>query len=957
MGSGCSFHRVTPMAILLPPQPTFASPMYLATVPRNAIVVPIDLARDGRGGLAILDPDSGAVEFRRTSAMGKLRFGQRLSDNFAKDVVAGCALEGDVLLIVTKSGELRLDQGLNWKDKVRTNDSIVGLNGEMMRRVGTPIQIVSGVFRRGHGREALVIGKTGAAVLVERQQPRDLRWILSPAFISPKLEDYTWGSAGKWGDADGISWRDRFGNFCTIGVTEAAGGGLLFTKRQRSGQVREAGFLPVRGCFVKQGESDQSYAVDPLLWGRKVPAPEAAKLSDPDFRAHVCDMNGDKLDDLVLVRRARYGEAAKDVYVQFTGGERGSTSDDGLLDSWKSGAVLPGGLNLQSLGCSQGQVDIIAEVQRMEDVPEDKVRSEMDRVVKYFASLPIKNRDGSTGIHLHPIIREPIPLADAGKPWWELGDKYHPSSHRGITHWMMVSKGGGGQSGEMTDRGGCGINSMFAVFTHEFGHQLGLDHTGRWAPAWCPIYPSMMNYAYSYQLNGKYGDIGYSDGRLAGVTLDERRLDEYLPLPPDKVAFIAGPPYHFRLKPAPDGKGTLVDWNWNGVFGEKNISADINYGYSTTGGLRHTIGKSYTAPAAITLGKRLLIFSGDLLDGAAVPAADASATHPGLSKEQPGRLRARVWKGSDAATDGDKWSEPFEIEQQSVVGDPSVTRLDNAIWVSYPTPDGVHIRKAFFTATGYMALGPANVAIDSAGCEATLCAVGKELVLLLWRGADKDVSARIGRVSGGSVEFEAEVDLGFRSSAPVGAAAGETTRQGAALWIGLSTDQDEKRPLRWQVRQLRLLKGVLSAVSEEWVGGLKGGERGPNRIALLWEKNSSFPTGQLYLFGCGMNSKEAPWSCHYVCTRIADQTVNGGWLTRRYYDEWTTSRSGPGVCWFNNDIVFASRWFGNVHGTENDNLFVAFYGRGIESAPMGDFDDIGFIRDVGLVRSISFMGE
>src|SRR5207247_419587 len=113
----------------------------------------------------------------------------------------------------------------------------------------------------------------------------------------------------------------------------------------------------------------------------------------------------------------------------------------------------------------------------------------------------------------------------------------------------------------------------------EFGHQLGLDHTGHQNPAWCPVYPSLMNYAYSYQLNGKPDEIGYSDGRLASVVLNERGLSEILPLPMEKVAFLSGPPYRYRLKPSDDGKSTLVDWNWNGVFGEKSVSADINYGY------------------------------------------------------------------------------------------------------------------------------------------------------------------------------------------------------------------------------------------------------------------------------------------------------------------------------------------------------------------------------------------
>jgi len=124
-------------------------------------------------------------------------------------------------------------------------------------------------------------------------------------------------------------------------------------------------------------------------------------------------------------------------------------------------------------------------------------------------------------------------------------------------------------------------------------------------------------------------------------------------------------------------------------------------------------------------------------------------------------------------------------------------------------------------------------------------------------------------------------------------------------------------------------------------------------VLLLWEPNEALgPDGQLYFLACGLFGSGTPWSCHYIAMRIADKTINGGWLTRRYYDEWTQSRSAPGACFFGGDIALAVRWFGNVHGTENDNLFVAFFGRGIESKPMGDFNDLRYLSDYGLVRSI-----
>jgi len=84
--------------------------------------------------------------------------------------------------------------------------------------------------------------------------------------------------------------------------------------------------------------------------------------------------------------------------------------------------------------------------------------------------------------------------------------------------------------------------------------------------------------------------------------------------------------------------------------------------------------------------------------------------------------------------------------------------------------------------------------------------------------------------------------------------------------------------------------------------------------------------------------------------------VHGGWLIRRYYDEWTQSRSAPGACFFRGDIAFASRWFAMPRLLQRCAV-VGFSGRGIESDPMGDFDDIGFIRDIGLSHSIPHVKE
>jgi hypothetical protein len=78
---------------------------------------------------------------------------------------------------------------------------------------------------------------------------------------------------------------------------------------------------------------------------------------------------------------------------------------------------------------------------------------------------------------------------------------------------------------------------------------------------------------------------------------------------------------------------------------------------------------------------------------------------------------------------------------------------------------------------------------------------------------------------------------------------------------------------------------------------------------------------------------------------------------RRYYDEWSTSSSGPGACFFRGNLAYAMRWAATPDSDGSSELHVAFFGRGIDRGKMGDFDDIGFIRDLGLTHSIPCVGR
>jgi hypothetical protein len=942
----------------------------IAAAPR--IVLAGDGDGDGRADLFIVSTaGNGAVDFVRTSALGKPCFPAPAQSDFGKGGVAavcgGFAGDGRAsVLILLGDGDVRLLHDMNPNTGALTrNDLVARIPVDLLPP--PPFQTTAADFN-GDGRaDALVVGRNGRALLLrnDRRSSGAVRFLVCPvmgAFPRP-VRRLAASSPGTRGKPAPIIWMDDTGAIFRAAV-EAGGDdravlgrpiGLLkadprdpFTVGRFRGE--DAADLLAGTCLVAGG--------DPACLQSTTGLPDRAAARG-DFTWLAADLNGDGRDDLVRVRRSGERFVGDDVFVHFSGPDSGAlvdTDDDGLPDAWETGTMKPGGLDLPALGCKPGKRDLIVEIQRFTDVPEDQVRSQMDRIVRYFAALPIANPDGSTGCALHLIYREPVPIEERNTSWQPLGEKYHPASHRGVTHWMVIYNAGGGQSDEMADRGSCGSHALYATFMHEFGHQLGLGHSGGWAPAWCPTYPSVMNYAYNYQRNGHAEDIGYSDGRLTSVVLNEQHLGEYVPLRPNEVAFLADPPYHYHLKPAPDGKGTLVDWNRNGVFGERNVVADINHGYSTTAGLRHFIGKNYAAPAPVAIGRRgerLLLFTGKLPAPPPRSASDEKSPRPRLSADLPGRLCVRTWQGRDALRDAERWSDEVIVQADDVIGDPSATCLGDIAWVAYPTSKGAIVRSVTLDRQGHPRIGADISALPgTAGCQVTITTLRGRLALLLWRGAQTPVELVLLDVSQERAILQSRQPLPLTSKSPVGAAEGERDGTRPILWVGLAHDQAPDRPDRWQVARLALgSDGNFELLQREWLGGEKGTESGAGRVVLLWQKDQSFGLlGQLYFFGSA-----PPSSCGYVVTRIGDRSVNGGWLTRRYYDEWTVSPSAPGACLFQGNIFYSMRWLGKVDGSEDNDYFVAFAGCGIETEPMGDFDDIGFIRDIGISRSIGFV--
>lgn len=690
-------------------------------------------------------------------------------------------------------------------------------------------------------------------------------------------------------------------------------------------------------------------------------------LSDlPASASHYffADMDADGDDDLVEYRYGaeRHTAFAIVVHRRISPGETDSDRDgidnaqeqvlgtdpfdpdtdrDGLLDGWEIGSHR--GFDFKALGCDPLQIDIVCLLSRFDNLDEGLAKSEIRRAVEYFASLPAVNKNGKTGWKLHPIWFNVLEKEDQKLPWQALRDKYLPPNWRGMAHWMQLNPYGGGQADQLGDGGGCGggKNTLFACFVHELGHQIGLDHQGFWQPSHCPIYRSLMNYAFSYSLEDDPLKIGFSYGEFRGLELRENDLDEQLPLPYEKAKFLEKGPYRYRLKE--NGSTTLIDWNWNGVFGEKHIQADINYAYSTSAGLRDTVGKTMAAPWWIVAkGGAYLLYARH--DKKADPPKS-----PDNSDVQPGGLYLRRLESPT------KWSQEWTLESEDVIGDPVGIEWGRELLFVYQTPLGVVMRTAEIKGATLLLRHRRILSLDKR-LVPTIGSFRGIPIVLLWNPVTQDVEY---------IEFPKQPvrpdqelppkrSLNLKSTIAPGLC--EDTLQGSLL-VGLAQDQDPERKSRWQIRRYDAGPDGLAQVGEpEWVGGVEGRAAGNARCTLLFDASpNAGESGRVLFYSVGLRAAENPWACGYVAMQVADKTAFGGWLVKRYYDEWTQSRSSIAAAWFQGEILYAYRWVDGGQGATDNNLHVGYRGSGIDREPMGDHDDLAFLSGFGIQHSIKWM--
>lgn len=596
------------------------------------------------------------------------------------------------------------------------------------------------------------------------------------------------------------------------------------------------------------------------------------------------------------------------------------TDNDGLLDYWETEGFGP--IDPKAHGCSPNRPDVFIVFRIRSTMTAAKIQPTVDRVKKFFADLPHKNADGSTGLNMIPIIPPPMPKETDGKGYNQLYEEAMPKEWRGLAHGILVDDhpGGGGQANRPD---WCGTGYNWPTMVHELGHQFGLPHDPRGARTGSPFHPSLMNYDYSYQLGGKGEDIQYSTGKFAKIRMKETALDETLPFPMAEVDFLSKRPYYFKVKSLSETV-TAVDWNRNGVFGEKKVRADINDGYSAAlrGNVR--LERSAGAPAMVAIGESLAVVYPVLEKAEDTKGFDGN----GLTKEKPGKLVVQLITAGKA-------SKPQTLIE-GVTGDHSVVATGNALYIASGSQ-----RRKFRLEKGLFF--PDGLIIDDLHQRIpSLAATVDSFTSVSW-------DPESGKVFAGDSRVPIATSLH-----PVSAAWNSRKNCLAIVTTEAQGDKANRLRIHHVVRDssdgISLRPRPMKVIESFWVEGEKGGAASSGRPQIIFDPSPDRgPNGGYNIYFKGNYKEPNHVGLNYVSRQIADPDLGGGWRTKMMGNEWAFSRSVCAVAQYKGDIAYAYRWSG---GEEDGRLLVSLEASGVEDEWVTDFDEVGFIFRHGLKDSL-----
>ena len=237
------------------------------------------------------------------------------------------------------------------------------------------------------------------------------------------------------------------------------------------------------------------------------------------------------------------------------------TDGDGLLDDWEENGIPYTGVDGAAKryllpGADKNHKTLYVEIDTM---PENPFSPASKRLVeRAFAEAPVTNPDGTTGIDLFILVDDSdVPteaISQTPNATFPASTSLNKALYFGTIEEradpdripMLEAKakafryalGYRRASEELGGLGELGGDDLVifsegysdldeaAVFMHELGHNLNLDHGGRDGINRKPNYPSVMNYALNYRMNWnrKFWRLDYSREELS--VLNEAALDE-----------------------------------------------------------------------------------------------------------------------------------------------------------------------------------------------------------------------------------------------------------------------------------------------------------------------------------------------------------------------------------------------------------------------------------------------
>ena len=410
-----------------------------------------DADGDGRADLVAVDPP-GTIALARTSPLGKWANDPDRNNRFGNNLVAAVVGRftggaSDEVVALGRDGALLLASGMKRGTSKYTRSDPVGtvppaaIPRAVTRGFSTDVNHdgrVDVLFPRGDGELLLLLNQTG----YERRPGFVASLSRSAPTDAVELEVGSFGREAR----NRLVWIDRRGNLFAATLTFGSDG-LRLGKAERLLEIGAGAHLAV-GRFLGRSTYDIIAGRRLLPGGDPTSSIELDTLPpasewNRELWWRTGDIDGNGMDDLIRKRSLPSNEGGPEVLIQFAshaGDARHGYPDydfDGLPDEWETGAIKPAGLDLKALGCKPGKSDVIVEIERFDTVDVPMFYKEVEITVRYFASLPVANPDGTRGIAMHVIYRPPTPHANFDEVNRHFDEWYPPLEHRGIVHMMF----------------------------------------------------------------------------------------------------------------------------------------------------------------------------------------------------------------------------------------------------------------------------------------------------------------------------------------------------------------------------------------------------------------------------------------------------------------------------------------------------------------------------------------